>query len=349
MPCQILEDELLDVPPAYRNDAPSLKLDLLCQPQLLFSSANNGYKGFFATRKAPFDWTVIPMPVDLATGALLQNDMGHLYAVANDGAFGGSLWAFTAEGWKHVADVPEKVTSLERGVALAEGGQILAGFSGDAGELHLGVFGASWTVEQLGQSAAPPPLALSEDGAPSLVAWSSESGEWALRWYSPPYPSEIAMPFGSGSLTSDAQRPVLAVTAADAQNPMGKPHVLAMRSAPDFAHELVYLTRQGEGAWDVRPIEPVPAGTMVWPLGIVTDAAGEVRLFYSRYEATKPGTGSLVVAWPEGSGVQTAVVTEGFSAFGASFDRDGAGRIHAALYTLGLSSDVSIRYMVLGP
>ncbi|MDI1447263.1 hypothetical protein [Polyangium sp. 6x1] len=348
-PCQILEEELLAVPPAYRNDAPALSLDAVCNPRILFSSAEGEYKGFFAVRKAVGDWEVNPTPFPVAAAGLVSVAPDLPVALVNDGAFGASLWSFSAAGWDLVENVPKEGTNLVRGFAIGNTGELFAGFRGPADELLFGRYGSSWSVETLGGTPFPFPVAVSPEGAPHLVAWEVVNGAWEIHWHAPPLAHEVAMPLGSGTLQADAYRLALAATAADAANPQGKPHVLALRQLPDFTFELVYMTREGKNAWTATPLDEVPQGSTVYPLGIVTDAAGAVRLFYSRFEIGAPTTGRLVVAAPHPGGITQAVVTEGFAAFGATFDRDGAGRIHVALYELGTMSDVGIRYLVLGP
>ncbi|MDC3957537.1 hypothetical protein [Polyangium jinanense] len=348
-PCQILEEELLVVPPAYRNDAPALSLDASCRPRILFSSAVNEYKGFYAVRKAAGDWEVNPTPFDSATAGLVSITPDVPVALVNDGAFGASLWSFTAEGWSLVDHVPEEGTNLARGFAIGQTGELFAGFRGPGDELLFGRHGSSWSVEMLGGTPFPFPVVVSPEGAPHLIAWEAVNGAWELHWHAPPLAHEVVMPLGSGTLQADSYRLVLGATGADEANPQGKPHVLALRQLSDFTFELVYVTREGTNAWTVTPIEQVPQGVTVYPLGVVTDEASSVRLFYSRFEIGAPTTGQFVVAAPHPGGIAQAVVTEGFSAFGATFDRDGAGRLHVALYELGISSDVGIRYLVLSP
>ncbi|MRG97910.1 hypothetical protein [Polyangium spumosum] len=353
-PCQVLHDELLPVPPAFRNDAPALSLGASCQPQILFSSAENGqYNGFYAARKAPGDWQVSPTPFAMATAGLVSVGAGLPVALVNDGAFGASLWSFTAEGWVLVADVPAAGTHLARGFALGKHGELFAGFRGPGDELLFGRYGSSWNVEALGGTPSPFAVAVSPEGVPHMVAWEAKSGAWALHWHAPPLPDEILLPL-EGSLLADLQRPALAVTAADEVNPEGRPHVLHLTPVPPEIPgpelELSYATRTGEHHWTQWPIEPVEPGTTVIPLGIVTDGAASVRLFYARSKFDAPSAGQLVVASRDPSfGLSQAVVAEGFSPIGATFERDGAGRIHVALYEFHATSDIGVRYLVLGP
>ncbi|MDC0746626.1 hypothetical protein [Polyangium mundeleinium] len=348
-PCQVLEEELLVVPPAYRNDAPALSLDASCHPRILFSSATGEYKGFYAVRKAVGDWQVTPTPFDSATAGLVSIAPDLPVALMNDGAFGASLWSFSAEGWSLVEDVPEEGTHLARGFALGPTGELFAGFRGPGDELLLGRYGSSWSVETLGGTPFPFPVVVSPEGAPHLIAWEAVNGAWEIHWHAPPLAHEVVMPFGSGTLQADAYRLVLGTTAADVVNPQGKPHILTLRQLADFTFELVYVTREGKDTWTVMPLEKVPQDSTVYPLGIVTNEAGAVRLFYSRVKFASPTAGQLVVAAPVPGGPKQAVVTEGFSPLGATFDRDGVGRIHVALYEFNTTSDIGIRYLVLGP
>lgn len=355
VPCQVLDEELLPAPPAYRNDAPALSLDPFCRPRILFSRAENGqYEGFFAVRKAKGDWTVDSTPFAMATAGLVSIAPDVPVALVNDGAFGASLWSFSAEGWSLVEGVPEEGTNFARGFAVGKNGELFAAFRGPGDELLFGRYGSSWHIDVLGATPTPPPVVVSPEGVPHVIAWEAESGAWSLHWHSPPLPDEIFSSLEE-SLLADVQRPVLAVTAADAVNPQGKPHVLHLTPVPPAipgpAFELSYTTRTGDDHWTQWPIETVQEGTTVIPLGIVTDEAGSVRLFYSRVKFDAPSAGQLLVASPDPAGgvSQVAVVTEGSSPIGATFDRDGAGRIHVALYEFNATSDIGIRYLVLGP
>jgi len=350
-PCQILAEEILPVKPAFRNDAPALSLDTLCHPRILFSVAENGaYEGFDAIQKAPGDWSVFPTPFALATAGL-SNGPEIPFAFPNDGAYGASLWAFSAEGWKKVEDVPAQVTHRAQGFSRIGDGKIAAAFVSDVSELILGTYDGKWTLSTLGDTSSPPPIAISPEGSPHVVTWSPVSGNWSLTWHAPPAAEEIALPLGEGGvLGSEVQRPALAVTMADAQNPQGKPHILALRSAPNNTLELVYVTREAENTWTVVPIEKTIAGTTLVPLAIVTGEAGEVRLFYSRYRPTLPGQGNILVAWPNGpDAVSKEILVSGTDAFGGTFERDGAGRIHIAMYTFAQPSQFDVRYWVVGP
>lgn len=348
-PCQVLHEEVLPVPPAYRNDAPALLLDPTCQPRILFSTAVGEYKGFYGVRGAEGGWEVSPTPFAMATGGLVSIAPDLPVALANDGAFGASLWSFSAGGWNLVEDVPAEGTHFGRGFALAKTGELFAGFRGPGDEYLFGRYGSSWNIETLGGTPTPPAVAVSPEGKPHLIAWEAKNGAWELHWRAPPLPSEQALAV-SGSLQADVMRPALAVTAADAQNPEGKPHILALRTLQNFSAEVVYVTREGQDTWAVTVLEQVSPDERVYLLGIVTDEAGAVRLFYSRTNPAAPAAGRLIVASPHSDvGIPSAIVTEGFSPYGATFERDGSGRIHVALYELGLSSDVDIRYMVLGP
>jgi hypothetical protein len=345
-PCQVLVDELLPVAPAFRNDAPAISLDKACAPSLLFSVAENGlYNGFFARRNAPDDWSVSPTPFALATAGLGTYGDGRPFAFPNDGAFGAGLWALEGDAWTSLADVPKKVTHSAHGFAQANNGAILAAFRTDIDELVLGSFDGAWSLSQIGQTPYAPLVALSPEGWPHVAAWSAESGSWALHWYAPPSNAELPMLVG-GTLQAEVLPFALAATAADPQNPQGKPHLLWLSQLPDFTFNLMYAVRVHENTWSVVPVEYAAEGATYRPLGIVTDDSGDVRLFYTRAKASAPGEEQVVVAWP---GVGKAVLFEGRNALGATFQRDGAGRIHVAMYTVSEPSKFDVRYVLLGP
>lgn len=347
-PCQVFADEVLPVPSAFRNDAPGLALNEACLPEILFSKAENGYYGYHALKNLMGEWTVLPTPFDFASGALVRHPSGLPLAIPNDGAFGASLWGFFAEGWTLIEKFPGEATHMERSVAQAPNGDLFVGTNDGVGNLLLGRYAEGWTTSNFGMAGGLVPVAISPEGAPQLVSWTPVNGEWILRWIAPPAAPESVFPQGGTSLTSDAQRPVLAVGRADEKNPMGKPHGLTFRVGQD-ALELVYFTREGNGAWTSFLVEKVSNDKPLIPLGAVTDEAGDVRLFYARTSWVAPATGQIVAVWPTANGfVDKAVVVEGISPTGATFERDGAGRIHVALYSVVAGSSFDVRYMILG-
>jgi hypothetical protein len=348
--CQILVDEILPVPPGYRNDAPALALGSGCAPIVLFSLAENAkYEGFLGVRTAPASWLVSPTPFPLATAGIAVKEAG-LLAFPNDGAFGAGLWAFVGDQWHSVGAMPAMATHMARGFTQANNGVLYTAFKTDIDELFLGTFDDGWTLSKLGQTPTPPPVAVSPEGQPHVVAWEPSAGAWALHWYAAPSAPEIVLPI-TGQLLAEVQRPALAVTAADAGNPQGKPHVLGLRALPDFTAELVYATRTGKDAWSVVSLEKPEPGIRYTPLGIVTDETGDVRLFYGRGAVTlEPAQARVVVAWPSGgAGPGKAVVLEGIDALGATFQRDGLGNVHAAMYTVAEFTQFDVRYTVFGP
>ena len=180
------------------------------------------------------------------------------------------------------------------------------------------------------------PVAVSPEGSPHVFHWEAPGAEWVFRWTPVPEAQETVFSFGSNTLLAEEQRPALVVTAADVKNPRGKPHGLVVRAAPGSgASELVYATREGASAWSLAHVETAAPGVGLQPLGGVTDELGNVRLFYARTQYGTANAGQVVVVWPKEDGtVGKANVMDGLSVVGASFERDGIGRIHVALYSI---------------
>ena len=332
---------------SQRRARARLERDL--RPEILFASAVGKYDGYHAVKNLTGEWSVTPTPFAFASGGLVRSPSGLPSALANDGAFGASLWGFFADGWEHISDVPGKATHYERSFAQAPNGDLYVGVATDVSELELGKYDGSWSMTNLGQTPAPVPVAVSPEGAPHVFHWEAPGAEWLLRWMFVPEAQETVFSLGSNTLLTEEQRAALVVTAADVKNPMGRPHGLVVRGAPGSASEVVYATREGASAWSLVHVETAPSGVALLPLGGVTDDLGNVRLFYARIQYASPNAGQVVVVWPKEDGtVGKANVMEGLSAVGATFERDGIGRIHVALYFIVSGSNLDVRYVILG-
>lgn len=308
-PCKAIVDEIVEGP-TIRQQVPSIALDPSCGAHVLYSTAYAGDPALYASRVDVNTWQTGALGFPSADGGHVIGADGIAHVLINNSAVL-SLWHSAKDSWAG----PEKVT--DSGVTSASGLAI-----DDSGTLHMAYYtptspsnpvyarqmpnGLS-TITITDTSSIRNVLAVTPEGAPHLVYWSSDGeGKWILKWVSPPGAPEIAMPLGSNSLDLDAQAHRLAVTPPDAANPKGRPHVLAARRTANGAPEIVHVTRDGS-SWIATSLETLTGPTQnqcytmkpsmngqvcdfdyeeLWPVAAVAGRGGDVRLFYAKHHRT---------------------------------------------------------------
>jgi len=357
LPCQNVEDTYLPDSAIWRNDAPGLALTSDCLPMILFSRSELvafGFDGYFATADATGHWSKTQTPFDLATGGLVAPN-GAPFAVpfGSDGSTTG-VWQLTDDNWNKTANIAVNAKAIARGVAQASTGTVMAAVISGDNELLFGRWGADGTsLVELGSTKTEPVLAISPSGDPHIMAWEPSANGTRLVWHSPPEAPKYLLPYSRHEI------PALGVTAADANNPRGKPHALVAHALTDETYQLYYITHTGNDVWTRVLVEEwISYKTEVWPLGAVTDGASQVRLFYMRHpiqnypEKSEPA--QIIMVTPQSDTVvNKSVVIDSGEITGATFVSDGMGRIHVAAYDQYISADglgvKNVRYVMLTP
>ncbi len=309
--CSVLVDEFVSTNEAYRNDAPGIALDELCEPRVLFSEAVGGFSGFHASRIGPNDWMVEQTPFAIATGGIVVGKDSESYVLVDDGAFGVTLFRRDQAGWNGGHLIGGKHHTAARSLARDGAGFLHAGVRTDAENAEYGFFDVnalSWSINPFGvKTSASIAVATSQGGDAHFAFWSVVASSFVLHWQSPPQALEQALPLNSSGLGSESQMHVIAVSAPTGTNPTGVPHIAAVRSVAGNNQklELVYTRRESANNWPVVVIDspqtfttdtcstvPLPTSPgmtctfdyeEILPLGIVVEQAGGVRIVYSKF------------------------------------------------------------------
>jgi hypothetical protein len=306
LPCALLADEVLPSPPSFRNDSAAIAADGYCAPHIAYSVAENGFHGFYARRDDQGAWSAEETPFPIATVAIEAAQDGTPFVLAYNGAFGASLWNLTNGQWVGGTQIPGQAITWAAGMGRDSAGVLHAAGKNSTDDVLYARYENGWTLTQIGaKTSARVPLALSDSGAPHMAFWASNMSGWHLHWAAPPAAPEVATPLGSSLLDVQHQRHAIAVTAADGQNPAGRPHLLFDRPVPNASprQELAYATRQGAGAWNVFPLDQDKAQASycnnspggpgeacdfdfeeTWPIAVVASRSGDVRFLYVKHQ-----------------------------------------------------------------
>ncbi len=296
---------------AFRNDAPSIALDEICQPRVLFSEAVGGFNGFHASRIGPNDWMVEQTPFAIASGGMVVGKDSDSYALVDDGGFGVTLFRREMGVWNGGHPIGGKHHATARGLARDGAGFLHAGVRTDAENAEYGFFDVnalSWSINPFGiKTSASIAVATSQGGDAHFAFWSVVASSFVLHWQSPPQALEQALPLNSGGLGGESQMHVIAVSQPTAINPTGVPHIAAVRSIAGNPEklELVYTRRESANNWPVvvidspqvlptdtcsnapQPTSPGMTCTFdfeeIRPLGIVVEQPENVRIVYSKF------------------------------------------------------------------
>src|SRR5262249_43367111 len=152
-------------PPSFRNDAPTIAVDGTCSPLVAFSVAINGYHGFYATRSMG-TWTVTPAPFNAATVGLTIPPGSSPMLIADDGAFGVTLWKLAGAQWTQVDQVPGMRDFWASGIGHDDQGILHATVMDSNDGVAHGKHTTSWVLDTLPDTTSGPiPLAVSSTGA----------------------------------------------------------------------------------------------------------------------------------------------------------------------------------------
>lgn len=382
LPCTIATDEALDGP-AFRNGAPALAIGDACQVHVLFSVAEGGYHGYYATNAG--GWTIESTPMDVAVGGLVVDPVTQVpSAVVDDGAFGVTTWVRDG-GWSQVASFAG-MHHFNHGLVRGLDGVLHAAYRTDADALKLASYAGMWSIADVGMQGVHPVAAVSMAGVGQLSAWVSNPAGWQLYWHGAGM-SELVADYGSNALEISAH--AFAVVGGEEPEGLGTPHVLyaALLPGPTFGHHLGYATRDLEG-WstiafapdettELCDIDPMLDGQLCnfdfvrhHPLALVTSESGHVRLLWTRVhhqgtltaqcEMGNPpfcawtttedtSSGELWIGWPSLDAIETRMLGPSF-ALTATAGVDTSGRIHLAVYDLPPGADgFTLRHLRLQP
>lgn len=309
--CKMVEESVVEGEAHFRNDAPAIVLDAAGAPHVLFSVAENGYRGFHSHRLEDGSWATEPMrdesgrPIPVATvDAVLGSDL-EIAALVNSGDLHTTLWRLGDRDWSRL----EELKGLDGGhahglTATATGCLYAAVHLLDVPSTRPGIArrrGEEWELTPVeNEGAVGTVLALSPDGEVRLAYWyTSRDGEWVLRLAGLSGEPETATHLGSRGL----ERPSLAFELTAPGNRSRddpQPHILFSRPVSEGqAMSLQYATREASGEWVTRELareEPLPdcglpatdgqtcqyEHTAYRPLRIVSSDRGAVRFLFSR-------------------------------------------------------------------
>lgn len=316
--CVILRDERVEGGHS-RNDAPAIALDSADRPAILYSIAEGGYRGMYATRGAAGAWSTVATGFELATGGLVF-DGDTPTALAYDGAYHTDVYTLGASGWGRHERLPTDQVVSAVNVLRDEGGCLHV--LGDPGTGMTGgtttylLRDATWHATAVGGGSQPRPsaLALAPSGQPHVV-WTESGGTTSeLRWARGPAGSELVWAGGAGAGYGNVPR--IGVSASSA---IETPHVLFLVPKADGSSDLYYATRASAGSWSVVLLElgrpagctgtPVAGATCsadglsFVPVAVIASGSGDVRLFWGRNHETGTLTGRCDVGpFPGGGG-----------------------------------------------
>ena len=304
--CEVRLDELVDLKPTFRNDAPALALGQDCQPHIVYSVAEGGYHGFYARRALGGVWTTAPTPMPVATVGLVIDPLdGVPRAVTDDGAYKGELYRYSDDAWNFEATILGQTLLQARGVALDDLGRIVVAILDDPDELKLGVYTDGWDFTALAAMANAPAVAASPvPERAHVAAWSSQGGTWKAIWHAPPDGPETITTYGSNALERNTI--AIAVAPSDDDAIPDVPHVLVATLRKAGGHQLVLAYRDEPGPWNVEVVaeetpetdtfcsdDPQSDGesceyqySEVRPLAAVASRGGDVRFFWTRVTYT---------------------------------------------------------------
>jgi len=305
MPCHMLASDMLPNPPAFRNDAPAIAVDPNCEPQIAYSVAVGGYKGFHAKRGANGKFIEEPTPFPYAFGGINVGADGTSFILSYAGSFDTTMFRRSGGLWDPGVPLPGDNFAYPRGLARDANGMLHVGGSTKDNHAFHAVFDpalSTWTSTPLGPVGTPQvALAVTPGGTPHLAYWNPVNGMWALHWQSPPLAPEPTVPLNGGVLGAGSQMHSIAVT-PDAADPIGAAHILVLRnSAITEAQELIHAARYG-GKWSYMVIDqektvgvsycdtpPKSAGEIcdydyeeIAPIGIVASQGGDSIAAYNK-------------------------------------------------------------------
>ncbi|RKY20557.1 MAG: hypothetical protein DRQ55_07380 [Planctomycetota bacterium] len=314
VPCVVGDDELLDGP-ATRNKAPSLAIDGLADPHILFSRAEQGYFGYFAHQHGQA-WfrEQLPSPVAVGTIAVdLETEVPII--AAGDGGFGITSWSRGGGAWTLLDSFapggvdPSLIRDSDDTLHLAYGSSALG--SG----IRYGVDdGTGWKMQSLAGWGDYLRLAVSDWGTAHLTEWNiNQQFRWELQWRIPGQVVETVFALDSNTL-SQARSHKIAISGGSPDVPDGTPHLLFEHSGDSAFEELStikYATRTAADTWSLIDIAQDAAQDCPGPptfngqvcnyefvrhhaIAIVSTHAGEVRHFYTRahHDGVKTAMGS---------------------------------------------------------
>ncbi|RKY20276.1 MAG: hypothetical protein DRQ55_08275 [Planctomycetota bacterium] len=306
VPCVVGDDDLLDGP-AFRGKAPSITIDALADPHVLFGSTFQGFFGYYAHQHGQ-TWFQEGLPSPVAQGTVavdLETEVPII--AADDGAFGVTSWTRSGGAWTLLDTFapgrgrPTLVRDFDGTLHLAYGA------SASGGSIGYGVNdGSGWQAQNLAGLGTYVRLAVSDWGTAHLTEWDHrpQSG-WELQWRIPGQAIETAFALNSNIL-STIRRHEIVTSGGSPDAPDGTPHLLFEHGDNDEFKELgsiKYATRTAAGTWSLIGIaQDVGYGCPpLWgpgggspgqvcnydfvrhsPVAIITTHAGEVRFFYTR-------------------------------------------------------------------
>jgi hypothetical protein len=378
LPCTIATDEQLDGP-AFRNGAPALAIGDACQVHVLFSVAEGGYHGYYATNDA--GWTIESTPMDVAVGGLVVDPVTQVpTAVVDDGAFGVTTWVREG-GWAQVASFAG-MHHFNHGLVRGLDGVLHAAYRTDADALQLASYEGMWTSADVGMVGIHPVAAVSRSNIGQLSAWVPDPAGWQLYWHGDGV-SELVADYGSNALEVSAH--AFSIIGGDETNLFGTPHLLHTVFGPPYS--LAYSTRSvvewstitfaPDTSTELCDSEPLGDGQQCnydfvrhHPLALVTSENGHVRLLWTRIhhqgtltaqcEMGNPpfcawtstndtSSGELWIGWPSFDTIEARLLGPSF-AIAATAGVDTSGRIHLAVYDLPPgASGSTLRHLRLEP
>jgi hypothetical protein len=306
-PCNVLANEIVIGTHSTRYASPGIVVDDQGAPHVV-ASENGGEAsnfGFYAHREGSGAWTApekTPFPV--VAVSLVPGSSGTFFALINGGGGAASLQTRGPGGeWSAALPLPGALHAAPGGLACDSSGVFHASLGNPNFSLQYGRYQDHWIVDALNvKGAAPPPLAVSNNGTPAIVYWdAAKMADKKLYWKSYPGEPELVHTISAGDMLVTNAAIAFTMGPPDGANPDGRPHVLFSRPSSDTAirKEIIYATRDGASGWRVSsPIDqeihtscssdppPLPGAICdhpyaeVSPIAVIVSRGGDVRLLY---------------------------------------------------------------------
>ena len=164
-----------------------------------------------------------------------------------------------------------------------------------------------------------------------ILVWQQIGNNYTLRWTTPNGPPEVVTVVAlttSLNPSTFVPRAYIALSAPNAANPNGVPHILAS----DSYRKVVAFTRLGPSNWiktNVYESAPCSVYCKVTPAGIVVNTGGDPRyLVSSTSQSGYHISGAIQLFWPTGPATVDSQMLAAEPFATGTVRLDPAGRIH---------------------
>jgi hypothetical protein len=292
----------------------------------------------YSSRDATGAWSSEGTPLSTYSGALAFGDEGHPLAVVSDGNWNTTLWDGSG-GWTMLDQLPTSAGVDGQGLAVDENGTLHAALWGGSTNV-VATYDGSWVTEDgpaLGVDFDPV-VATSRTGSAHVAYWTSTGAGLKnddLVWWTSPSSPEVILRNAEGESNL-----AIAVSAPDAQNPAGKPHIVYTTGRQAGTGELTYVTRIGPSQWTTTELASSTTNTV---LGIAASDGGDIVVLFAtqRFVPTSGvdaggylgnETGTVMATSITSNGIQTVPLVTTSNPSAATVAIDARGVLHVAFF-----------------